>query len=286
MTRGAETCADLVRRQDRDRYLLAMLAPPERRPALLALYAMATEAARVPGLVSEPMLGVIRLQYWRDLVTADDPAAAARGNPVAEALAATVLVDVDTAGRALLVEHLEGWGADLAPEAPPDEAAARRQAAATAGALAEASARLLGAREADSLTVARHVGTAWGLVAVARATPGLLAHGRLRLPLDALRAAGRDARTVLAGADAERIGIRAGVAALVALADTELAAATAAVRGGPVERAARPALRQAVQARRILAALRRAGCDPFDGRLARVPPPLTALVWDRLRWGA
>ena len=59
-------CADRVRRFDRDRFLTALFCPPDRRPDLLALYAFNIEIAGVRETVSEPLLGHIRIQWWRD----------------------------------------------------------------------------------------------------------------------------------------------------------------------------------------------------------------------------
>lgn len=59
-----------VRHGDRDRFLTGLFAPPEKRHALFAIYALEFELARIPELVSEPMLGEIRLQWWRELVDA------------------------------------------------------------------------------------------------------------------------------------------------------------------------------------------------------------------------
>ncbi|MGQ0675605.1 MAG: phytoene/squalene synthase family protein, partial [Rhodospirillales bacterium] len=65
---GAELsyCGGEVRRHDPDRFLCALFAPAERREDLLALAAFNLELARVRELVSEPMLGRIRLQWWRE----------------------------------------------------------------------------------------------------------------------------------------------------------------------------------------------------------------------------
>jgi 15-cis-phytoene synthase len=60
----------LVREADRDRYLSALFAPDAVRPQLLALYAFDAEIRRIPYLVSEPQLGEIRLQWWRDTIDA------------------------------------------------------------------------------------------------------------------------------------------------------------------------------------------------------------------------
>ena len=61
-------CEETVRRHDPDRYLSALFAPAERRPLLFALYAFNHELARVAERVREPMLGEIRLEWWREAV--------------------------------------------------------------------------------------------------------------------------------------------------------------------------------------------------------------------------
>lgn len=60
--------SEQLRRTDSDRFLSALFAPLELRPHLFALYALDQELKRIPGLVSEPMLGAIRFQWWRDTI--------------------------------------------------------------------------------------------------------------------------------------------------------------------------------------------------------------------------
>src|ERR671936_425398 len=69
--------AALVRRHDRDRFQTALFAPAARREALFALYAFNYEIARVRERVREPILGRIRLEWWRETI-----AAAYEGGPV------------------------------------------------------------------------------------------------------------------------------------------------------------------------------------------------------------
>jgi phytoene/squalene synthetase len=66
----AAFCAGEVRRHDPDRFLAALFAPSAVRERLLALYAFDGEIARIPGMVSEPILGDIRLQWWREALEA------------------------------------------------------------------------------------------------------------------------------------------------------------------------------------------------------------------------
>src|SRR5215469_18549162 len=62
--------AALVQRHDRDRFQTVLFAPAARREALFALYAFNYEIARVRERVTEPTLGRIRLEWWRESIAA------------------------------------------------------------------------------------------------------------------------------------------------------------------------------------------------------------------------
>ncbi len=64
--RSLSYCGELLRSVDADRFLLSMFAPADRREALWALFAFHYEVAKTREVVSETMLGQIRLQWWRD----------------------------------------------------------------------------------------------------------------------------------------------------------------------------------------------------------------------------
>jgi phytoene/squalene synthetase len=70
-------CAALVERGDPDRFRAAMAAPPPARNVLFPLYAFNLEVARAPQVASEPLIGEMRLQWWRDAL-----AEIAAGGPV------------------------------------------------------------------------------------------------------------------------------------------------------------------------------------------------------------
>src|ERR1700754_1130440 len=74
--RNLSYCATLLRRHDPDRYLTALFAPAALRESLFALYAFNLEIARTHEAVREPMMGRIRLQWWRGAI-----AEAAAGRP-------------------------------------------------------------------------------------------------------------------------------------------------------------------------------------------------------------
>jgi len=81
-------CEAIVRGHDPDRYLSALFAPEAKRRHLFALYALNHELAHVAEAVREPMMGEIRLQWWREGIEG-----ARKGEPrvhgVLEALAET-----------------------------------------------------------------------------------------------------------------------------------------------------------------------------------------------------
>src|SRR6201996_909183 len=62
----ANRLAQSVRDADPDRYFATLFAPPAMRPHLFALYAFNADVARVAESVREPMLGAIRLEWWRE----------------------------------------------------------------------------------------------------------------------------------------------------------------------------------------------------------------------------
>lgn len=66
----AETLADVVRQQNRARYIATLFAPDDMREHLFALYTFDAEIRRIPFLVSEPQIGEIRLQWWLDTIDA------------------------------------------------------------------------------------------------------------------------------------------------------------------------------------------------------------------------
>ena len=82
--------AAMVQRHDRDRYQTVLFAPAARREALFALYAFNYEIARVRETVTQPMLGQIRLQWWRENIAAVFEGGAVRHQPVADRLSAVI----------------------------------------------------------------------------------------------------------------------------------------------------------------------------------------------------
>jgi phytoene/squalene synthetase len=103
---------DLLREElrglDGDLYLCHLFAPADKRDALLVLYHLYADIARIPASVSEPMVGAIRLQWWRDLFSGL-AAQETRGTLIGEALLA---VQLDTSALMPLIDGREAALAD------------------------------------------------------------------------------------------------------------------------------------------------------------------------------
>lgn len=80
-----DSVRETARRLAPDFYVAALLAPSSQREDLIALAAFWGETGRVALTVHDATLGEIRLQWWSDVLAADE-AASNSGHPVADAL--------------------------------------------------------------------------------------------------------------------------------------------------------------------------------------------------------
>ena len=170
-----DAITELVRRQDPDRFLTALFAPPDRRGALLTLYAFNHELARAREVASEPALALIRLQWWREVVEGQRKRHEV-ATPLSDAIAQGLLVPADLLAVIDARETETEDGIETLTEW-------RDWLLAGPGGLSVAAARLLGAPDPESF---RAAGAAYGVAGVLRGIAGLAAQGRCLLPLDVL----------------------------------------------------------------------------------------------------
>jgi phytoene synthase len=266
---GLSPTAQLVRRHDRDRFQTALFAPAERREALFALYAFNYEIARVREAVSEPMLGQIRLQWWRDAIAAAYAGEPPRRHEVV--LPLTEAIRERGLDRASLDRLVDARERDLNPEPPPSLAALEHYTEGSSAELVLLALETLGTREPEARAAARSVGIGYALAGLLRAMPFHARVGRNYIPAEIAAATGLDPADYAAGRGTP--ALRAAVAKIAAAAERNLAAARQ--QKGAVPRGAIAAVLPAVIAERYLKRLRRAGHDPFAPQLA-LPDPLQA----------
>jgi phytoene synthase len=147
----------------------------------MALYAFQAEVARVAETVREPMLGAIRLEWWRE--TAEGASRGApRNHDVARALAG--LFSQGRVGLSDFEAIVAARAFDSSADQFADFAALENYLDATSGAVMRAAAKILGGDPA----VTREAGLAYGLTGLLRALPFHSGRHKLYLPLDLLSA--------------------------------------------------------------------------------------------------
>jgi NADH dehydrogenase [ubiquinone] 1 alpha subcomplex assembly factor 6 len=258
-----------LRREDHARYLICLYAPPHKRESLAALSLLNCELARIRDSVSEPMVGEVRLAWWREAI-ADLYTGKARKHEVLEALAATSLRQ--HVPHALVDSMIQARIDDIYDAQPASIAMLDDYLGATSGQLQQGLCYLLcdGAPNAATLDAAHHVGRGWGLVGIVRAVGFHARQQRRFIPDEALQVAGIAPEAMV------QQPITAALApALKAIVD-HARAAIAAARGlrHDVDPRALPALALASLAMDYAARLEAKGYDPlgFDhlgGDLAR-----------------
>jgi phytoene synthase len=258
--------AALVRRHDRDRFQTVLFAPAACHEALFALYAFNYEIARVRESVSEPPLGRIRLEWWRESIGAAFEGGAVRHHPVVESLATTIRERRLTRGHFdRLIETRES---DLDDEPWPSLAALEDYAEGASATLVYLALEILAANDPPSQEAGHHVGIAYALAGLLRAMPFRAHAGRPVVPTEIAGRDGIGQRDYRAARGSP--GLREATAELVAAASRHLDRARALRRRLP--RAALPALLPARIAQGWLERLKRAEYDVFDPALAALDP--------------
>jgi len=233
-----QACADIVAKGDPDRFRAAITAPVEARRVLFPLYAFNVEVARAPWVASEPMIGEMRLQWWRDALEEIADGSSVRKHevttPLAEVLERDTALELDRSVAA------RRW--DLHKDPFEDEEHLFSYLSETGGALMWAAALSLGAPD-DAQTVVEAFGTATALVRFFEAVPELEARGRVPLLNGRLE----------------------GVEALARLMQAQCPSSSELKSVLPD--AARPALREGWQTQRLLARIVREPARVSEGRV-------------------
>lgn len=155
------TLRDDLKRNSPLYYAATLFAPENKRDALITLHSFDHEIKRIPTLVSEPMLGEIRLQWWREALNGER-ADEARMNPLASA----VLDIIAEYGLPLSgFNHLIDGEAQMLDATPiVDEPLFEKMYGERYGALFQKSAMILDQSASRNLADASgHAGMAYGI---------------------------------------------------------------------------------------------------------------------------
>jgi phytoene synthase len=250
--------AEQVRLYDHDRFITALFAPQHVREHLFALYAFNIEIAKTGEVVSEPLIGQMRLQWWRD--TLDRLYA---GQDVAHGVARPLGAAISACGlaRAHFDRLIDARESDLDKIPPADFPALLFYADGTGAPLVSLALQLVsgGVSTPAEVDAAHFTGSAWALTGLLRAVPFHAGQRRLYLPADRLAAAG--VRTGRLFDLKPEPGLTGVVRDIADTASVYLQNARIAKRAMPL--GMRSPLLIAELARLYLADLKRCGWDPF-----------------------
>jgi phytoene synthase len=256
-------CLALVRTHDFDRYLSLLFVPEPQRAALASLYAFSSEIARARELVSDPMPGEIRFQWWRDALEAEEGSEVDQ-HPVAGALRRTVArYNLPVAP---LLDLIEARSFDLYDDPMPTLGDLEGYAGETSSALVQLAAIILaGGRDPGTAEAAGHAGVAYAVTGLIRALPWHAHRRQLYLPGDILDRYGVDREEIFSGRTSP--ALKAAIGELAAHARRHLRETRERI--GCVSRPVAPAFLPLCLVEPMLDRIEAAGFDPF-GRPAEL----------------
>lgn len=166
----------LARQYDPDRFFLSLLQPASVRPALWALIAFNYEIAKTREVVSEPTLGFIRLQWWREAIEKVCNGADAPAHEVLQPLAAAIRAH--DLPFALFDQMITAREFDLEKGTPDSLAELVKYVSENATPLTLLMLKICGQDEAG----AQGIATAYGLTGIMRAIPHQARLGHCMVP--------------------------------------------------------------------------------------------------------
>ena len=264
-----EHAIEQLRRHDYERYLPTLFAEKTKKRGLQALLAFNLELAMTADMVSEPLLGRIRLQWWRDCLAEMKRGEAKRHATVLLLAEAVDARNVDLRKLESLIDAREQ---DLDNIPPPDLVAFERYADATAGGLMELMLDVLGEDRTEVTHAGRLIARAWAILGHVRAVPFNAGRGRCRLPSDLLAESGISAQTL--GEERMRQQLKSACRDLAKRAELHLAEAAKLVPTR--DRKSFPALGISVLARAHLRRMAKWGFDPYR---PEIQSPLSLPSW-------
>lgn len=185
LKRAQQYCVLEVRKFDPDRYLTALVASPEQRYPLFALFAFNLELAKICESVSEPMLGRIRLQWWRESIKE-----IYNGTPREHGVITALVPVIKRYGISpkLFEEMIDAREFDLERRNPKNLSEFLSYAGGTSGILFKIVAIL---SNSDQET-AHKLGVTWAIIGLMKSIPFHQALGRCYLPAIPVNTLGSD----------------------------------------------------------------------------------------------
>jgi len=267
-------CRNLVRAEDRERYLTALFAPRAYQRSIWAVLAFNQEVAKIRENVSEDALGEIRIQWWYEALE-DILSGNVRHQPVVAELG--YLNDKESLWG-LLNETLKARQLEMFSGGAADMAALENYAVGLGGGVHELILRICSPKQTseEAVSAARASGAAWTMLGLLRAIPFQWQGGRSMLP--------KENDTAMQQRDSDQTfkAVEPTIREMLKFIKERLVEARECA--GSIPKSARVSLLCCPLAQMHIEALEKAGNNPFE-----VPPfavsdlrKITKLYWSNL----
>ena len=253
-------------------YYSFLFLEPQRRQAIIALYAFCREVDDVVDECADPALAAIKLAWWRQEI--DALYGGRPSHPVTQALA--IALPRFPLAREQLLEIVAGMEMDLLQNRYADFPALQLYCYRVASVVGLAAASIFGYSQQATRDYAEALGLAFQLTNIIRDVGEDAQRGRIYLPLDELQRYGVDPADILQRrySDDFRRLMEFQIERALARYDSAMAQLPAEDR-----RAQRAGLVMAAIYRRLLENIRRDGCRVLDRRAALSPLTKLWLAW-------
>ncbi|KII87014.1 hypothetical protein PLICRDRAFT_43724 [Plicaturopsis crispa FD-325 SS-3] len=270
-------CRNLVRKHDYDSFLIAQFWPKELQRGYYALKAFAVELATVQDVVSNTVLGQMRMQFWRDAVKSISDGRPPR-HPVALAL-------YETSQTAHLPAYhlkriIDARDAELSTPTHLSLDSLTSHAESTSSTLLYLLLSLLNLNSSELSHAASHLGAAQTITTLLRALPFHAAQRRMVIPAELTARRGVVQEDVFRNGGKAK-GLEDAVYDFAVEAHAQLSAARdmAGTEGGKVPRVAMPVFLAGVPVASFLGRLEAANFDAYKPGLQQRGWNLPWQVW-------
>jgi len=258
---------------DPERYLACLYLPEAVRPAAVTIYTFDAEIARIPNLVSEPMPGEIRLQFWRDVLAQGKADGA---GPLAENL--LTVIDEQKLPAEVFHNYLNARIFDLYQDPMPDMGSFEGYLGETRSAILQMVALSCGlSRNTELAEACGHAGMAIGIKRLLLSQAWLRHNRQIYIPIEVLEKHGLTSVQWLDGSpNSAHLSV---VTGMIELANMHHAKALQAFQSLPKD--ARSVFTPLAFVKPALSAVQKAGIKSFSS-----PVKISALKrqWTALKW--
>lgn len=205
----------LVREANRDFYISLLFAPKQKHQALAAIMAFNIEIARIARRVHDPLLGEIRLRWWRDTIEGGGISSSTQ-NPVADGILAAI--SQFNLPRQVFLNACDARLFDLYDDVMQSRHDFEGYCGESSSAFIQLACQVVNPIGAnDCADASGHGGVALALCDILRQLPTHFANDQKFVPTDLLQALGIE-RQALCGKSADKTVQTRALAALIAWA--------------------------------------------------------------------